>query len=339
MKPATPTPTRRAAPRPARPSAPGTIHIAPATSGTSPWTYAILGILILAAAAFAIHSNSKHNEVIIVQEPEKKFELPKIVAKPETDGERPDMDAPAFSDEDFHFLPEDGDDIEDAEETLKKAAIALEKKNARAEKEEAQKAVKGVVKKEIKHKTPGLTKIPKERVVDVLCVYTTQYKVRYGNKSSQKILKRIENMFRESNEKWQKQGTNMGVRIVGMVELDYYDNSMVNDLRNLNRNKIYTVSGVLTHKLRERLGADMIALFGTKGGGGVSSGNPFFVVKRGHGIFTHECQHAFGWGHGEQLPNRAGDDVSKLGHTVIGRAQWMPTKTKPDTIYTEYKTP
>ncbi|MDR2845442.1 MAG: hypothetical protein LBV28_05055, partial [Puniceicoccales bacterium] len=55
-----------------------------------------------------------------------------------------------------------------------------------------------------------------------------------------------------------------------------------------------------------------------------------------HGIFTHEVQHNFGWGHKEQLPNGGGDDVMKLDSTYPGRAKWKPTVVGKDKIYLQY---
>jgi hypothetical protein len=269
--------------------------------------------------------------VVVVEAPatvEKPFELPKIEVNPEKDGERPIEPAATFDDDDFRFLPEDNDDAAD------------DAKPAKAEPEKEAPVSKDIIHKEISLTTPGLTGVPADRVVDVLCLFTTNYKNRYGGKGqkSMNVTKRITDMFRESNQKWQEQnGKEVAVRIVGVAETDYVDSWQVNDLRALNKGHITTVAGTPVHKLRDKVGADMVVLFGTKGGGGVSSGNPFFIVKRGHGVFTHECQHAFGWGHGEQLPDRKGDDVSKLGKTAPGRSGWMPKKMKDNTIYIEYR--
>jgi hypothetical protein len=276
--------------------------------------------------------------VIVVEAPataDKPFELPKIEVNPEKDGERPIEPVATFDDDDFRFLPEENDDADDAP-----APASAPAKNAKAAPEKEAPVPKGIVHKEITLTTPGLTGVPADRVVDVLCIFTTNYKNRYGGngQKTMNITKRITDMFRESNQKWQAQnGKEVAVRIVGVAETDYVDSWQVNDLRALNKGHMTTVAGTPVHKLRAKVGADMVVLFGTKGGGGVSSGNPFFIVKRGHGIFTHECQHAFGWGHGEQLPDGKGDDVSKLGKTAQGRSGWMPKKMKDNTIYIEYR--
>jgi hypothetical protein len=316
-------------PRPRQYHAPGAVYIRKSSGSGSGWIIALLIVAVAAIAGAVAHIRNRNPILIVEEAPPSSFQLSEIIENPETDGVRPIQDQPAFDESDFFFLPED-------EETppAKTSPVAAEKKAAPLPEPPPP---KGITRKEIPHKTPGLEKIPKARIVDILCVYTAQYKNRYGGNKSENIVKRINDMFRESNEKFQSQGTNMAIRIVGVVEVDYYDGNQVADLGELARGKIHSVSATSTHKLREKLGADMVALFGTKGGGGVSSGNPFFVIKRGHGIFTHECQHAFGWGHGEQLPDGKGDDVSKLGRTAPDRAKWMPTKMRDGYIYVEHR--
>jgi hypothetical protein len=311
---------------------PGAVYVRQGGGGGgNGWIIATIVLLLFATAGGAYYLKRNGGDtVVVVEAPSKSFQLAKIEEQPEKDGERPIEPDATFNDDDFHFLPEENDTADDP--TPAAAAAAAEEKEAPIP--------KGITRKEIALVTPGLTGVPADRVVDILCVFTTNYKNRYGGKGQKtmNVTKRITEMFEESNHKWQGQnGKQVAVRIVGVVETDYVDSWQVNDLNALNRGHITTVAGTPVHKLRAKLGADMIVLFGTKGGGGVSSGNAYFIVKRGHGIFTHECQHAFGWGHGEQLPDGKGDDVSKLAKTAPGRSGWMPKKTKDGKIYVEYR--
>lgn len=299
--------------------------------GGSGWIIAtIFVVLVAAAGAYAVFFSGE--KVIIVEAPPTKtFDgLATIIENPEKDGERPIEPEPTFTDDDFRFLPEENDAADDP------APPPIPAKTAKTVPQKEAPIPKGVTSKIVPFVTPGVAGIPNDRVVDILCVFTTNYKHRYGGGKTMNIAKRISGMFHESNQKYQSQnGKTVAVRIVGVVETDYLDSYMVNDLRALNKGHMSSVAGTPVHKLRAKYGADMVALFGTKGGGGVSSGNAFFIVKRGHGIFTHECQHAFGWGHGEQRPG--GDDVTKLGKTAPGRSKWMPKKMADGKIYVEYR--
>jgi hypothetical protein len=303
------------------------------------WILATFAVVFVAGAGVYFQARREAPAVVGEDAPESKpaFVLREIVENEEKD------DAPVYdpnsrrlSGDDFRFLPEPGDELEDR--TPPPPAPVAGKDAPSAEPAVVEKVDAKVRRSFIAHTTRGVSGVPADRVVDVLCLFTTNYKNRYGGGDSRKIIKRIEEMFRESNQIYQKQnGKTVAVRMVGVVETDYLDSYLTVDLANLNQGKMKSVAGTPSHELRNRLGADMVALFGTKGGGGVSSGNPFFIVKRGHGIFTHECQHAFGWGHGEQLPNGGGDDVTKLGRTAPGRSAWMPKKVEDGKIWFEYR--
>ncbi|MDR2862911.1 MAG: zinc-dependent metalloprotease [Puniceicoccales bacterium] len=336
-----PAPQRTSGQPPTRP-APNTFRPAPQgysnstiyvkKSGGIGWGLIVFLLLITGGVGYAIYAKISYDKALKIANEQHVtgsiYSLPEIAPDPEKEEILPPLDTPVFDEGDFHFLPDKEPDIPEPPKPAGGNPTGTPKK--------PNEIPKNLVRKEISHTTPGVAGIPEDRVVDVLCVYTSQYKVRYGRDSATELLKRVSGFFEESNKKYQSQGTNTAVRLIGLVEIDYYDSYMVNDLNHLSRGKIYTYGGVSTHDLRSQFGADMIALLGTKGGGGVSNGNAFFIVKRGGGIFTHECQHAYGWGHGEQLPDGKGDDVSKLGRNAPGRSSWMPSKVKSNTVYVEY---
>jgi hypothetical protein len=268
------------------------------------------------------------------------FRLPEIIPNPEKDGERPPVEFTVEDESQFHFPPEK-DEFEEPKPDPKpdpKAKPAAPKPEVKPDISENRK--KYLVQKNVTNKHPGLKKIPEDRIVDILCVFTAQYKHGYGRGKGLEVLKRANYLVNSANAVYKREGTNCALRIVGLVEVDYFDADRSHDLGNLSANRIKSVGGYDIRQLRQKTGADLVCLLGTKGGGGVAHcPGVYSVVKRGGpGILTHEIQHNFGWKHGMQKPKGRGDEISIMKSAAPRLSSWMPKKIPENTVYVEYLT-
>jgi hypothetical protein len=287
------------------------------------------------------NSGRETTQTAAVPEIKTDFRLPEIVSDPEKDGERPPVEFTIEDESQFHFSA-DEDDMEESK-PASGAKSAADAKPAPPEPElepnTPEDRKKYLVRKDVANKLDGLKKIPEDRIVDILFVFTAQYKHRYGRGKGLEVLKRANYMVNATNAVYKREDTNCALRIVGLVEVDYFDADRVYDLGNLSANKIKSVAGYDIVQLRQKTGADLVCLLGTKGGGGVAHcPGVYSVVKRGPGILTHEIQHNFGWKHGMQKPKGGGDDISIMKNTAPGHSAWMPKKIPDNTVYVEYLT-
>ncbi|MDR1498305.1 MAG: hypothetical protein LBS59_07870 [Puniceicoccales bacterium] len=298
------------------------------------------GAAFVAAIVFDGDNSAKDNKIALATASEKTFSLPEIIPNPEKDGERPPPTDSVVEDESAFFFSSDDDEYEAPKPKPKpdpKAKPAKPEPEFKPNTPENRK--KYLVTKNVTNRLTSLRKIPQDRTVDVLCLFTAQYKNGYAAGKGPKLLERVNYMFNLANDVYKRGGANCAIRLVGLVEADYFDSDRKHDLNNLRSNRIKSVAGYNVAQLRQKTGADLVCLLGTKGGGGLAQcPGAFSVVKRGRNILTHEIQHNFGWKHGMQKPKGGGDDVSIMLHTTPRLVAWMPRKIPDNTVYLEYLT-
>jgi hypothetical protein len=176
-----------------------------------------------------------------------------------------------------------------------------------------------------------LMKKSPDRVVDVLAVYSVSYKYRYGGPKG--VYEKIQWQCDGANAYYKSRGVNGMLRIVGVVQSDYQDTERVADLRQLSRGGVRCGRESI-EDLRRLTGADIVVLYGTKGGGGVAHcPGQFAIVKRGSGsgIFQHELQHTFGWKH------EHGENLWKVEAAFPRSAGYRPTVMPLGKVYIQYR--
>jgi hypothetical protein len=180
----------------------------------------------------------------------------------------------------------------------------------------------------------ALKKLPPNRIVDVLVVFSVSSKYRYGGPSGN--FERAQHYVKEANEYYKSRGVNGMLRLVGIVSADYQDTERVADLRVLSRGGVRCARESI-EDLRRITGADIVCLFGTKGGGGVAHcPGQFCIVKRGNprqrpSVFAHELQHTFGWKHGH------GENLWQVEAAFPRSASHRPATIPLGQIYVQYR--
>jgi hypothetical protein len=265
--------------------------------------------------------------------------IPAIIYDPETDGERspPDYTEDTSVAESLAALNKLDDEIN--REPPKAALAASAAANAALKAPSAKPDDEGlglegspkIVRKTIRNPNLSakdkfaLKKLPPERIVDVLIVYTVTAKFGFGGPRG--MLARANWFVAGANAYYASHKVNGMLRLVGFVQADYVDNDTRADLHNISRGVVRCGRDSI-EDLRRRTGADIVCLIGTRGGGGLAyMPGQFCVVKkgRGPGVFTHEMQHTFGWkhNHGENLWQVEAAFPRSAGHrqTVIPQGE------------------
>lgn len=136
-------------------------------------------------------------------------------------------------------------------------------------------------------------------VVDILVVWTPAAEALYGGGEPQ-VLSRIDMLVASTNDAFERSGAFVSLRLVGAEKVDYAEaNSgdrladLGTDLGRLRTTDDGHMDGV--HDQRDVLGADLVYLLVSRGGGLAGSQ---FMVGGGRGrTFAHEVGHNFGLGH------------------------------------------
>ena len=136
-------------------------------------------------------------------------------------------------------------------------------------------------------------------VVDILVVWTPAAKAEYGGGDPQ-ILSRIEMLVAYANDAFERSGAFVSLRLVGAEQVDYTEADSGDwfldsqtDLTRLRDPDDGHMDGV--HQRRDALGADIVNLLHSRGGGLAGSS---FSISAGHvWVFAHEIGHNFGLKH------------------------------------------
>jgi hypothetical protein len=171
-------------------------------------------------------------------------------------------------------------------------------------------------------------RVPANRVTDIMIVYS---RARRGAGGPLGMFNFANGVVQHANDTFRNAGVNGMLRLVAVVEVDYDDNDKTKDL-NLVAKLRSGLDGV--EGLRSRVGADLVCLLGTRGGGGVAhSPGTYSVVKRGRwpSSFTHEIQHNFGWKHGH------GPNLFAVKNYFPLNAGKKPEKIALGKVYIQYR--
>lgn len=136
-------------------------------------------------------------------------------------------------------------------------------------------------------------------VVDILVVWTPAAKAEYGGGDPQ-MLSRIEMLVAYANDAFERSGAFVSLRLVGAEQVDYTEADSGDwwldsqtDLTRLRDPDDGHMDGV--HQRRDALGADIVNLLHSRGGGLAGSS---FSISAGHvWVFAHEIGHNFGLKH------------------------------------------
>ena len=323
-----------------------TVAVMPGTKGSGGgWLFAFVILIIGGAASFALYKRhvalEKVNETmeIITAEDipdntgknvgnavDENARLPDIKPMPEKDDERIFMKTSIENDSDFIF--------EDDESTRLPEKPPKIVPPATPEKEDPDEP--GMVRKMETNRVPNKYKVPPERTLDLLVLYSPGVKERLGG--PKKLLAHVNGLVNYTNKRFYNRKVVGRVRLVGLVEVEYTTaGTLDTDLSNLSGNRIKVgVRHVNTAaSLRNKVGADMVTLFcgANLGAGGGLAFVPgaFSVMNCPVGaIFAHELQHNFGWNH------QNNNDLSMIHGNFPGFAKWKPTVIPEGKIYVQY---
>ena len=130
-------------------------------------------------------------------------------------------------------------------------------------------------------------------VVDILVLWTPAAEELY--RGEPQVLSRIDMSIAYANDALERSGAFVSLRLVGSAKVDYQElDGFVEDLSRLRDPDDGHMDGV--HDQRDALGADLVYLLTTHGGGVAPYLSPFAVGAWGH-VFAHEVGHQFGIGH------------------------------------------
>jgi hypothetical protein len=176
-------------------------------------------------------------------------------------------------------------------------------------------------------------KIPPERIVDVLIVFSPSSKFAKGGPRG--MLAHAQGVIAFANARYAGAGVGGKLRLVGIAEVDCEGETQPGDLGKLRRNGMSSGCDS-TEAIRARVGADFVCFFGSPhrsyDAGLAYVPGAHSVVKLGNGpVFTHELQHNFGWNH----PMK--DDLSILKKNFPRAASYSPRVMPDDQVYVQYR--
>jgi hypothetical protein len=301
------------------------------------WLFALLILLVLGGGTFAyfFQNNSPSGEQVIAQEDTPSFvpatqlenvKLKPIIEQPESDGERPPENSLLSEDKDSDFEPHD-------------VAPAPPPPPPKAEPKKLPKPK--LIKKTIVNKVvpdPNAPTAPTSRTVDILIVYSKEAKARLGGPEG--VLTRANAVVAYTNFRFNEKKSRGTLRLVGLVETDYSpptEGDTVKISLDALRSGGVTCAKENVHKLRNKVGADLVCIWSNAnrgGGGGLAQIHGAWSAMNfpSTAIFRHEMAHNFGWSHSDR------NDYSMIEKNIPGMAKWNKTKILKDRLYVQYWT-
>jgi hypothetical protein len=174
--------------------------------------------------------------------------------------------------------------------------------------------------------------------VDILIVYSKETKARLGGPEG--VLARANEVVAYTNHRFNAKKVRGTLRLVGLVETDYSPPAEGDTVRislDALRSGNVTCAKEGVHKLRNRVGADLVCIWSNAnqgGGGGLAMVHGAWSAMNypTSPIFSHEMAHNFGWNH-QDLGN-----YSMIEKNFPGMSKWNKTKVPKDRLYVQYWT-
>ncbi|MDR2845274.1 MAG: hypothetical protein LBV28_04170 [Puniceicoccales bacterium] len=198
-----------------------------------------------------------------------------------------------------------------------------------------------LIKKTIYNTIPPNPDVPvadRNRTVDILIVYTKEAKERLGGPEG--VLARANQDVAYTNFRFHEKKVKGTLRLVGLVETEYpaptQGDTVKTGLDALRSGQV-TCGKESVHKLRNKVGADLVCIWinaNRGGGGGLAQihGTWSSMNYPVTSIFRHEMAHNYGWKHSDR------DDYSMIQKNYPGMAKWNKTKVFKDRLYVQYWT-